>query len=111
VVILGTEISLVANVKQSFRLYWYLWLILLVTVCFDFVTTVLFMQRDGIHTEGNAVVRNLAYTLGVFPGVAIAKFLQIIAAIGFSALAPSLARATLLLILLLNLVAIIKNLM
>ena len=108
-IILGSEISVKANIKQSIRLYRYLWLILLGTVFFDFVTTVLFMQHDGIHTEGNAVVRNLAYRLGIFPGVALAKLLQIVAAIGFSALAPSLARATLLLILLLNVVAIVKN--
>ncbi len=108
-IILGNQIPLKANIKQSFHLYWYLWVILLATVVFDFVTTVSFMGQDGIHTEGNATVRYLAQTIGIIPGVAIAKLLQIVAAIGFSALAPSLARATLLLILLLNFVAIIKN--
>lgn len=107
--ILGTEIPLKENIKQSFRRYWYLWIILLATALLDFVTTVIFMWQDGIHTEGNIIVRYLAYTIGVIPGVFLGKFLQIIAAIGFSALAPSLARATLLLILLLNFVAIIKN--
>ena len=105
--ILGSEISLKENIKQSFRRYWLLWVILIVTVVFDFVTTVLFMRHDGIHTEGNNIVRYLAYNFGIIPGVFFGKLLQIIAAIGFSALAPSLARATLLLILLLNFVAII----
>lgn len=107
--ILGTEIPLKENIKQSFRRFWYLWIILLGTVFFDFITTVHFMRHDGIHTEGNTIVRYFAYTIGVIPGVFLGKSLQIISAIGFSALAPSLARATLLLILLLNFVAIIKN--
>lgn len=108
-IVLGTQIPLKANIKRSLRHYWYLWLILLITVFFDFITTVLFMRHDGIHTEGNTIVRYLAYTLGIIPGVAVGKLLQIIAVIGFSALAPSLARAILLLIILLNFVAIIKN--
>ena len=107
--ILESEIPLKENIKQSFRRYWYLWIILLATAFFDFITTILFMRQDGIHTEGNPVIRYLAYTIGMIPGVFIGKLLQIISAIGFSALAPSLARATLLLILLLNVVAIIGN--
>ncbi len=110
-IVLGSEIPIKANIQQSFRDHRYLWFILLATVFFDFVSTVLFMERDGIRTEGNLVVRNLAFTVGIIPGVAIGKLLQIIAAISFSALSASLARATLLLILLLNVVAVFKNLL
>jgi hypothetical protein len=111
VIILGEQIHLKENLKASFRRYWFLWLVLLLTVFADFITTIQFMQEDGIHTENNLVVRWLASTLGIFPGVFAGKFLQIIAAMGFSALSQSLARATLLLILLLNLVAVFVNLL
>ena len=81
------------------------------TVFFDFVTTIIFMWQDGIHTEKNFIVRWLASTVGIIPGVFLGKLLQIIAAMGFSSLSFSLARATLLLILLLNLVAVFNNLL
>lgn len=110
-IVLGSEIPIKENIQRSLHDYRYLWVILLATVFFDFVSTVLFMERDGIRTEGNSVVRNLALTVGIVPGVAIGKLLQIVAAIGFSALSTSLARATLLLILLLNVIAVIKNLL
>ena len=110
VLILGENIPLKDNIKKSFRLYWYLWLILILTVTFDFITTVSFMLHDGIITEKNFIIRWLASNMGIFPGVLLGKILQIIAAIGFSSLSLSLARATLLLILLLNVVAIIINL-
>lgn len=109
--ILDEEIPLKENLTTSFRKYWYLWIILLVTAFLDFVTTLLFMQNDGIQFERNLLIRWLAYTLGIVPGVFIGKSLQILAAIVFSALSLKLARATLLLILLLNLVAVIVNLL
>lgn len=109
--VLDEHIPLKENLKASLHKYWYLWLILLVTAFFDFVTTLLFMQNDGIMFERNLVVRWLAHTIGIIPGVFIGKSLQIMAAIIFSALSLSLARATLLLLLLLNLVAVIVNLM
>lgn len=109
--ILDEEILFKENLKASFRLYWYLWLILLVTAFFDFVTTVLFMQEDGIQFERNFIIRWLVSTIGVLPGVFLGKFLQILAAIGFSALSLAFSRAILLLILLLNLVAVIINLL
>lgn len=109
--ILDEEIPLKKNLTTSFRKYRYLWIILLVTVFFDFLTTLIFMQNDGIQFERNLVVRWLAFTFGIVPGVFIGKSLQIMAAIIFSALSLTLARATLLLILLLNLLAVIVNLL
>ena len=107
--ILDEEIQLKENLKVSFRLYWYLWLILLVTAYFDLVATVLFMDQDGIQLERNFIARWLASSMGILPGVFLGKFLQLLAAMGFSALSLRLARATLLLMLFLNLVAVIIN--
>ncbi len=109
--ILNEEIPFKKNLKTSFRLYWYLWIILVVTAFSDFVTTVSFMHEGGIQLEGNFIIRWLASTLGILPGVFIGKSLQILAAAGFSALSLKFSRAILLLILFLNLAAVIINLL
>lgn len=108
-IILDEEIPLKANIRFSFRRYWLLWVILLVTITFDFLSTLLFMAHDGINTEKNFIIRWLAYHAGVLPGVFLGKMLQIISAIGFAALSATLARATLLLMLLLNIAAVFNN--
>ncbi|MBX2869716.1 MAG: hypothetical protein KTR18_13640 [Acidiferrobacterales bacterium] len=107
--ILGEEISLLDNINYSLRNHWFLWLLLVLTAGFDFLTTLNFMRRDGIEFEKNLVVKNLALMLGIVPGVAVGKSLQIFAALGFSALSKKLTRAILLLIVLLNFWAIIVN--
>ncbi len=109
--ILDEEIPLKQNLTTSFHKYRYLWIALFVTAFLDFVTTLIFMHNDGIQYEKNLVVRWLAFTIGIIPGVFIGKSLQILAAIIFSALSLTLARATLLLILLLNLLAVMVNLL
>jgi formate/nitrite transporter FocA (FNT family) len=108
--ILDEEIHIEANLKASFRLYWYLWLALFLTAFLDFGTTLLFMYEDGIQQEGNYIVRLLAYTFGIVPGVLLGKSLQIVAAVGFSALSLRMSRPILLLILLINFLAVIINL-
>lgn len=108
--ILDEDIHIGANIKASFRLYWYLWLALFLTALLDFGTTLLFMYEDGIQQEGNYIVRLLAYTFGIIPGVLLGKSLQIIAAIGFSALSLRMSRPVLLIILLINFLAVIINL-
>lgn len=108
--ILDEDIHIRANIKASFRLYWYLWLALFLTALLDFGTTLLFMYENGIQQEGNYIVRLLAYTFGIIPGVLLGKSLQIIAAIGFSALSLRMSRPVLLIILLINFLAVIINL-
>ena len=68
------------------------------------------MSRYGIRIEMNLVVRWLATTVGIIPGVFIGKSLQLVAATAFSALSFRYSRAILLLIVLLNLFAIMANL-
>jgi len=107
--ILGEEVSLLENIGYSLRTHWFLWLLLLITASFDLLTTLNFMWRDGIEIEKNFVVKNLALTLGILPGVALGKSMQVFAALAFSALSKKLTRAILLLIVLLNFWAIIVN--
>jgi hypothetical protein len=108
--ILGEDVPLKANLLNSLRKHWFLWSVLVVTAFFDFVTTFMFMTRYGIAVERNMVVRWLAFTLGIVPGVLIGKSLQIFAAAAFSALSFKYSRAILLLIVGVNLLAILFNL-
>jgi hypothetical protein len=108
--ILGEQIPLKDNLLKSFREHQLLWAVLLITIAFDFATTLLFMSQYGIRFEKNLVVRWLANTLGIIPGVLIGKSLQLLPAAGFCALSFRLSRPILLLIVLLNFFAILVNL-
>ncbi|NIO41691.1 MAG: hypothetical protein GTO41_16835, partial [Burkholderiales bacterium] len=77
--ILGEEVDLKENLLKSLRHHRLLWSALVITACVDFFSTLLFMSQYGILVEKNLVVRWLALTSGVVPGVLIGKLLQIAA--------------------------------
>ena len=108
--ILDEDIPLLDNLKKSVQFYWLLWLILLVSIVLDTVTTVIFMQGDGISFEANLLIRWLALTFGIIPGVIFGKALQLVAALGFSALSLKYSRAILMLLTALNILAVYHNL-
>ena len=107
--ILGADVPLGKNLLTSLRRHWLLWSMLVVTALLDFATTLGFMSEYGIRVERNMVVRWLALSLGMIPGVMIGKSLQIIAAAGFSALSLKYSRAILVLIVGINCLAILGN--
>lgn len=109
--ILDEKVGLKANLKFSFQQHRWLWFLLLLTVVLDYFSTLNFMFSDGVHTEANNVVRWLVEQFGVYTGVLLGKSLQVVAAIGFVCLSKKLARAVLLLLVLLNAVAVIHNLL
>ena len=109
--VLDEEVSFLKNLKSSFKRHWVLWWLFFLTVVLDFISTLYFMFLDGIYTEGNGVIRWLAYEFGVIAGVFLGKSLQVVAAIAFVSLTQKLARAVLLLLVLLNVVAVINNLL
>jgi len=111
VLVLDEEVSFAENLKSSFRRHWLLWALFFLTVFFDYFSTLYFMFVDGIETEANGVVRWLAYKFGVIVGVFLGKSLQVVAAIVFVSLTQKLARAVLLLLVLLNSLAVLNNLL
>ena len=108
--ILGEQIPLKDNLLKSLRVHRLIWIILVITAFFDFASTLFFMSEDGIHVEQNLLVRWLAMTVGIVPGVLIGKCLQLLAAAAFAALSFKHSRAILLLIALVNVLAILANL-
>lgn len=110
-IILGEQTDLKRNLISSLRRNWLLWALLLLTVFFDYLSTVYFMSVDGIDTEANGIVRWLAYQLGIIVGVLLGKSLQVLAAVIFVSITQKLARAVLLLLVLLNSLAVLDNLL
>jgi len=110
VIILGQQVSLKQNLYGSVQRHWLLWSLLMLTVILDYLSTVYFMFFDGIYTEASTVIRGLAYEFGVITGVFVGKGLQIVAAVVFVSLSQKLARAVLLLLVLLNTLAVANNL-
>ena len=108
--IFGQSIPKKQSMRNSFLKHGLLWSLLLLTVFLDYFSTVYFMVFDGVDTEANVVIRWLASEIGVMTGVLIGKGLQIIAALGFVSLSQKLARAVLLLLVLLNALAVLNNL-
>ncbi len=107
--ILDHDVPVLENLRYSLRTHWFLWLLVFLTVLLDFATTLNFMWRDGIELEKNLLIRNLATLLGIVPGVAVGKILQIVAAVVLTSLSKNLNRAVLLMIVLLNIWAIFIN--
>jgi len=68
------------------------------------------MTVDGIDHEANIIIRWLALMIGIVPGVIIGKCLQLVSAIGFTALSLKYSRAMLILMISLNLLAAYHNL-
>jgi len=107
--ILDEEIQLIENVKSSWKKNKPLWLLFFFTIFLDSLTTIRFMLIESIDREANILIRWLAENIGIVKGVIIGKFLQIIAALGFSALSIKYSRAILLLLIGLNLLAAYHN--
>jgi len=107
--VLGESIAFKANLNFSIKRYPVFWLILLVTMALDYLTTVNFVSRDGTQAEANQIVRFLMELAGIEFGVLIAKALQLFAVIVFASLHQRLGNIFLLVVILLNTWAVFVN--
>jgi len=108
--ILGEDIDLRKNLAGSFRTHKVLWMLFLLSALMDFLSTVYFMHSRCICLEANVLVRSLAYTYGILPGVLLGKLLQLFSVIGLSSLSLRLSPLVLLAITGVNLLAVVINL-
>jgi hypothetical protein len=76
--IFDQEIPLKENLRFSLNRYTAWWIILLVTMIFDFFTTIYFVDKYGVATEGNSLVSWLIRNLGLVAGVLVGRILQLI---------------------------------
>ena len=109
--ILGSEIDARENLKFSFKRYWIFWLVLLVTIFLDYLTTLHFINEYGVHIEANRIVRYLMENIGVTPGLLLGKSLQLVSVLIFVCLHQRLGNLFLLIIILLNIWAVFINML
>ena len=107
--ILDQEIALKENLAYSLSRYRVWWVILLVTMVFDFFTTLYFVEKYGVVAEGNSVVGWLIGNLGLAGGVLIAKLLQLFSVTVFVSLHQKLGNVFLLIVVLFNFWAVVVN--
>ncbi len=107
--ILDEEIEWKENFVYSLRRYPVWWLILIITMVFDFALTVYFVEKYGAGREANHVVRFLVENLGIVTGTLIGKLLQLFAVSMFVCLHRRLGNLFLLIVILLNCWAIVMN--
>jgi hypothetical protein len=107
--VLGEEIAFKDNLWFSLKRYPAWWLILLVTIIFDFFSTIFFVDQSGVSAEANLVVGWLMTNLGVYTGLVIGKLLQLISVVVFVCLNRRLGNLFLLVVILLNSWAVVIN--
>ena len=107
--ILGETIHLKENLQFSLKSYPSRWIILIVTMIFDILTTFVFVTKYGINTEENLSTRLLMLHFGTHFGNIFGKFLQLISVAFFVSLNRKLGNIFLLFIILANCLAIVIN--
>ena len=107
--VLGSEINFKENFLFSLKEYQVWWLILLVTIIFDYLTTLYFVSELGPDAEANKVVSWLIRALGLHVGVFLGKSMQFISVVLFVSLSQRLGNLFLLIIILLNCWAVVMN--
>ena len=107
--VLGEEITFKDNLWFSLNRYPVWWLILLVTIIFDYFSTIFFVDQSGVSAEANLVIGWLMENLGVFTGLVIGKLLQLVSVVGFVCLNRRLGNLFLLMVILLNCWAVVIN--
>ena len=107
--ILGEEIRLKENLGFSLKRYSIWWFALLITIIFDYFSTLYFVQKYGVKVEGNLLVKGLITHHGVLFGVLVAKILQVSAVAVFASLHQKLGNVFLFIVIFFNLWAVFVN--
>lgn len=93
----------------SFNRYYVLWFILLVTMIFDYLSTVDFVRIWGARAEANFLIDWLIKSFGLRTGVLIGKSLQLVPAVFFVCLNKRFGNLFLLTLILINIWAVYIN--
>lgn len=107
--LLGEEIDFKGNLLYSFKRYRVWWVILLVTMVFDYLTTLNFVEVYGPKSEANLVIRWLIINTDVYIGTAFGKLLQLVSVMVMVSLKRRLGNLFMLVVILLNCWAVVIN--
>lgn len=107
--VLGSEFDPKENLLYSLRKYSVLWLILIITIVFDYVTTYIFIREMGLRAEANFLMSWLIGHLGLMTGLLIGKSLQLLPVVIFVCLNKRFGNLFLLVVILINIWAVFIN--
>ncbi len=107
--LLGEDLHFRENLLFSFRRYTIWWIILLITMAFDFLSTAGFVWRYGTGAEANMVTRLMMEQFSPNLGNFVGKALQLLSVICFVGLSRKVGNFFILFIILINCWAIVIN--
>ena len=107
--ILDQEIKLKENLLFSLNRYPVWWIILVITMFFDYLSTTVFIAQYGTEAEANLTTRFMMETINPYSGNLIGKLLQLIAVVCLVSVSRRAGNFFLLFVILLNCWAIVMN--
>ena len=107
--ILDEKVPIKANLAFSLKRYWYWWLILFVTISFDYLSTAAFVSKYGVQAEANLVTRLMMEKLGPDSGNLAGKILQLVSVTCLVCLSRRVGNFFLLFVIIINCWAIVVN--
>lgn len=108
--ILDNDVDVFKNSRRLLKDYRVHFLIVIVTMFADSISTTLFMSADGVGSEMNHVVRLLAMRLGIVSGPMVGKVLQLVALCLLACIVPTLTRLLFWVVITINIIAVGRNL-
>lgn len=97
------------NFSYSLKRYWIWWLILIVTIIYDYLSTTVFVAEYGVNAEANLGTRFFMINFSPHIGNLTGKLLQFLSVICFVSLNKRVGNFFLLFIILINGWAIMVN--
>ncbi len=107
--VLGDDVNFKENLIFSLKYYRLLWIILLITVVFDFLTTLYFVGKFGVGLEANLIARFLMVNLGTVVGALLGKLLQLVSVVCIASLNRRVGNVFLVVVIVLNIIAVVIN--
>lgn len=107
--ILDQDIRVKENLLYSLNRYPVWWIILIITMVFDYLSTTVFVAKYGTQAEANIATRLLMENLNPHLGNLLGKLLQLVAVISLVSLSRRVGNFFLLFVILLNCWAIVMN--
>lgn len=107
--ILDQDINLKKNLVYSLKRYPVWWIILIVTMFFDYLTTTVFVAKYGTEAEANITTRFMMESINPYLGNLFGKLLQLLAVACMVSLTRRVGNFFLLFVILLNCWAIVMS--
>lgn len=107
--ILDEEINFRENLIFSLNRYAIWWIILIVTMSFDYVSTTVFVLKYGAQAEANFTTRLMMEYVHPHIGNLAGKMLQLLSVLCLAALSKRIGNFFLLFVILLNCWAVVMN--